>query len=76
MDLNLTFISSTTFKNHSEQPSEEDERDPTSRLDSTCVILVQNFALTDSYQSETNQLKTAFANRFSLWIKLKFFSVS
>ena len=40
MDLILTFISSPTFKTHAEQPSEENERDPTSRLDSTCVILV------------------------------------
>ena len=31
----LTFLSSTTSKNHSEKPSEEVERDPTSRLDST-----------------------------------------
>ena len=31
------------FKNYSEQPSEEDELDSTSRLDSTCLILVQKF---------------------------------
>ena len=30
------------LKNHSEQPAEEDELDPTSRLDSTCLIFVQN----------------------------------
>ena len=34
-------LSSVTFKNHSDQPSEEDELDPTSRLDSTCLIFVQ-----------------------------------
>ena len=55
----LTFRSSTTFKNHSKQPSEKDELDPTSRLDSTCLLFVQNFAFTDSFQSETNKLKTA-----------------
>ena len=38
-------LSSATIKNHSEQPSEEDELDPTSRLDSTYLIVVQNFAL-------------------------------
>ena len=37
----LTFLSSTTFKNHSKQPSEKDELDPTSRLDSTCLFLSQ-----------------------------------
>ena len=39
----LKKLSSITFKNHSEQPPEEDELDPTSRLDSTCLIFVQNF---------------------------------
>ena len=38
-------LSSVTIKNQSEQPSEEDELDPTSRLDSTCLIFVQNVAL-------------------------------
>ena len=36
----LTSLSSTTFKNRSEQTSEEHELDPTSRLDSTCLIFV------------------------------------
>ena len=43
----LSFLSSTTLKNYSEQPSEGDELDPTSRLDSTCLIFVQNFVLTE-----------------------------
>ena len=64
-------LSSVTFKNH----SEEDELNPTSRLDNTCLtFFFQNLALTDSFQSETNHLKTAtsmeikklFANRFGL----------
>ena len=41
----LTFLSSSTFKNYSEQPSEEDELDPASRLDSTCLIFVQSLCL-------------------------------
>ena len=45
----LSFLSSRTFKNISEQPSEDDELDPTSRLDSTCLILVQNFVFTESF---------------------------
>ena len=32
----LTFLSSTTFKNHSKQPSEKNELGPISRTDSTC----------------------------------------
>ena len=34
----ITFLSSTTFKNHSKQPSEKAELDPTSRLCSTCLF--------------------------------------
>ena len=37
-------LSSVTFKSDSEQLSEVDELDPTLRLDSTCLILVQNVA--------------------------------
>ena len=48
----LTLLSSTTLRNHSVQPSEEDELDPISRLDSSCLIFVQIFAFTDSIQSE------------------------
>ena len=63
-------LSSATFKNH----SEEDELDNISRLDSICLIFVQNVAFTDSFQSEMNHLKTAtsmqrsklFTNRFGL----------
>ena len=47
-------LSSVTFKNH----SEEDEFDPVSRLDSTCLMFVQKVALTDSIQSDTNHLTT------------------
>ena len=73
----LKGLSSVRFKNHSEQPAEEDEIDPASRLDSTCLIFAQNFAITDSFQSGTNHLKTAismlrkklFANQFGLWNK-------
>ena len=68
----LWFLSSKTLKNYSEQLSEDDELDPTSRLDSTCLTFVQNFVLTESFQSETNLIKTTtsmlrkklFANRF------------
>ena len=35
----LTFLSSTTFKNHSKQPSEKNELNPISRLGSTCLFL-------------------------------------
>ena len=38
----LTLLSSTTFRNHSVQPSEEDELDPFSRLDSSCLIFFPN----------------------------------
>ena len=72
----LTLLSSTTFRNHSVQPSGEDELDPISRLDSSCLIFVQIFAFTDSIQSEIKkkQLKRAismlkkklFAIRFGL----------
>ena len=55
----LSFLSSTTFKNYSEQPSEDDKLDPTSKLDSTGLIFVQNFVLTESFQPETNMVKTA-----------------
>ena len=55
----LGFLSSTTFKNCSDQPSEDDEIDSTSRLVSTCLIFVQNIVLTESFQPETNLLKTA-----------------
>ena len=57
-------LSSVTFKNHSEQPGEEDELDPTSRLDSTCLILSEisfNFCLElglSKIQPGTNHLKT------------------
>ena len=51
-------LSSVTFKKNSEQPSEENEIDSNSRLDSTCLIFVQNFAFTDSFQSGTNGFKT------------------
>ena len=48
-------VPSATFKNQPEQ----DELDSTSRLDSTCPLFVRNYAVTDLFQSETNQLKTA-----------------
>ena len=48
-------VSSATLKNQSEL----DELDSTSRLDSTCPLFVQNYADTNLFQSETNQLKTA-----------------
>ena len=35
----LTFLSRTTFKNHSKQPSEKNELDPISGLDSLCLFL-------------------------------------
>ena len=54
----LNFLSSTTYKNHSEQKSEENELDSTSRLDSICLIFGHNFAFTESFQSDTYQLKT------------------
>ena len=53
----LTFLSSRTFNNHSKQPSEKDELDPTSRLGSTCLFLSKIFRLL--IHSETNKLKTA-----------------
>ena len=49
----VTGVSNTTFKNQSEQ----DEFDSTSRLDSVCPLFVRNYAVTDLFQSETNQLK-------------------
>ena len=55
----FTFLSSTMFKNQSQLPSEEDELDPTSRLDKYLPNFVQNFVFTDSFQPETNQVKTA-----------------
>ena len=45
-------VSSATLKNQSEL----DELDSTSKLDSTCPFFVRNYADTDLFQSEKNQL--------------------
>ena len=58
-------LSSVMFKKHSEQPTEEDQLDPTSRLDSTSLILFKisfHFCLElglSNFESGTNKLQTA-----------------
>ena len=54
----LTFLS-RTFKNHSKQPSEKNELDPISRLDSTCLFLSKILRL--QQPSEKNELDPTFS---------------
>ena len=67
----LIFLLRTTFKNHSKQPSEKNEPDPTSRLDSTCLFLSKILRLQIHFslkrKTENSSLhaeKFFFENRF------------
>ena len=48
-----------SIQKHSEQPSEEDELDPTSRVDISCLIFIQNLI---SFLSGTGTVKSSVWN--------------
>ena len=65
----LGFLSITTFESYSEQPSEDDELDPTSRLDSSCLTFVQNFVFTESSYILNESLNALWTQRFKFSFK-------